>query len=58
VEYRYRFNKFLTGHSMKVSGQLQDIEKGPPVAAYKAEGAKAPVWMILEKRKPLHLIFV
>jgi len=54
VEYRYSFHKFLTGHFMEVSDQLQDIEKGPPATAYKAEGAKAPVWMFLEEKKPSH----
>jgi len=39
---------------MEVSGQLQDIEKRPPATAHKAEGAKAPVWMFLEKRRPSH----
>jgi hypothetical protein len=52
VEYRYRFHKFLTGHLMGLSGQLQHIQKGPPATAYKAEGAKAPVWMFLAKIKP------
>ena len=54
MEYKYRFHKFLTGHLMEVSGQLQDIEKGPPATAYKDVGAKAPEWVVLEKRKPSH----
>jgi len=40
MEYRYMFHKFLTGHLREVSGQLQNIEKGPPATAYKAEGPK------------------
>jgi hypothetical protein len=53
VEYRFRFHKFLTGHLMEVSGQLQDTQKGPPATAHKAEGAKAPVWDVFGEEKIL-----